>query len=110
MKTLNRNAYNLKDKIPEEELALAKIQRMLLDSFGLFPTSDYNYTKQTKQLIIDKANNWIKSYALDFWASSAGTDADYIRKIHQRLTDRYNDGSIDKSLVRMGIHKLHLKI
>ena len=34
MNTLNRNTYNLKDKIPEEELALAKIQRMLLDSFG----------------------------------------------------------------------------
>ena len=110
MNTLNNNTYNSKDKTPEEELALAKIQRMLLDSFGLFPTSDYNYTKQTKQLIIDKANNWIESYALDFWASSAGTDADYIRKIHQRLTNKHNDGSIDKSLIRTAIHKLHLKI
>ena len=35
MNTLNNNTYNLKDKTPEEELSLAKIQRMLLDSFGL---------------------------------------------------------------------------
>jgi len=110
MNTLNSNTYNSKDKTPEEELALAKIQRMLLDSFGLFPTSDYNYTKQTKQLIIDKANNWIKSSALNYWADSAGTDAGYIRKIHQRLTNKHNDGSIDKSLIRTAIHKLHLKI
>ena len=52
MNILNNNTYNLKDKTPEEELSLAKIQRMLLDSFGLFPTSDYNYTNQTKQLLI----------------------------------------------------------
>jgi len=110
MNTLNSNTYNSKDKTPEEELALAKIQRMLLDSFGLFPTSDYNYTKQTKQLIIDKANNWIKSSALNYWADSAGTEAGYIRKIHQRLTNKHNDGSIDKSLIRTAIHKLHLKI
>jgi len=110
MNTLNSNTYNSKDKTPEEELALAKIQRMLLDSFGLFPTSDYNYTKQTKQLIIDKANNWIKSSALNYWADSAGTEAGYIRKIHQRLTNKHNDGSIDKGLIRTAIHKLHLKI
>ena len=110
MNTLNSNTYNSKDKTPEEELALAKIQRMLLDSFGLFPTSDYNYTKQTKQLIIDKANNWIKSSALNYWADSAGTEAGYIRKIHQCLTNKHNDGSIDKSLIRTAIHKLHLKI
>jgi len=110
MNTLNNNTFNSKDKTPEEELALAKIQRMLLDSFGLFPTSDYNYTKQTKQLIIDKANNWIKSSALNYWADSAGTEAGYIRKIHQRLTNKHNDGSIDKSLIRTAIHKLHLKI
>ena len=110
MNTLNNNTFNSKDKTPEEELALAKIQRMLLDSFGLFPTSDYNYTKQTKQLIIDKANNWIKSSALNYWADSAGTEAGYIRKIHQCLTNKHNDGSIDKSLIRTAIHKLHLKI
>ena len=110
MNTLNNNIYNLKDKTPEEELSLAKIQRMLLDSFGLLPTSDYNYTNQTKQLLIDRANNWIKSSALNYWADSAGTDAGYIRKIHQRLTNKHNDGSIDKSLIRTAIHKLHLKI
>ncbi len=110
MNTLNNNTFNSKDKTPEEELALAKIQRMLLDSFGLFPTSDYSYAKQSKQLLIDRANNWIKSSALNYWAESAGTDAGYIRKIHQRLTNKYNDGSIDKSLIRTAIFKLHLKI
>ena len=110
MNTLNNNTFNSKDKTPEEELSLAKIQRMLLDSFGLFPTSDYNYTNQTKQLLIDRANNWIKSSALNYWADSAGTEAGYIREIHQHLTDRYKDGSIDKSLIRTAIHKLHLKI
>ena len=110
MNTLNNNIGKYKNRTPEEELALAKIQRMLLDSFGLFPTSDYNYTKQSKQLIIDKATNWIESPALNYWADSAGTDAGYIRKIHQRLTNKHNDGSIDKSLIRTAIHKLHLKI
>ena len=110
MNTLNHNTYSLKDKTPEEELSLAKIQRMLLDSFGLFTKSHYGYTNQTKQLLIDRANNWIKSSALNYWADSAGTDAGYIRKIHQRLTNKHNDGSIDKSLIRTAIHKLHLKI
>jgi len=110
MSILNNNIYNLKDKTPEEELSLAKIQRMLLDSFGLFPTSNYGYNNQTKQLLIDRANNWIKSSALNYWADSAGTEAGYIRKIHQRLTNKHNDGSIDKSLIRTAIHKLRLKI
>jgi hypothetical protein len=110
MSILNNNIYNLKDKTPEEELSLAKIQRMLLDSFGLFPTSNYGYANQTKQLLIDRANNWIKSSALNYWADSAGADAGYIRKIHQCLTNKHNDGSIDKSLIRTAIHKLHLKI
>jgi hypothetical protein len=110
MSILNNNIYNLKDKTPEEELSLAKIQRMLLDSFGLFPTSNYSYANQTKQLLIDRANNWIKSSALNYWADSAGADAGYIRKIHQRLTNKHNDGSIDKRLIRTAIHKLHLKI
>ena len=110
MNTLNNNIGKYKNRTPEEELALAKIQRMLLDSFGLFPTSDYNYTNQTKQLLIDRANNWIKSSALNYWADSAGTHAGYKRKIHQRLTNKHKDGSIDKSLIRTAIHKLHLKI
>ena len=92
------------DKTPEENLAIAKIQVMMEDSFGLLSNSD------SSPAIQSKAKYWFETSDCAMWCDMAGTTQDRVKKLLNVLTERYNNGSIDKNQLRLGIRRLELKI
>ena len=102
--------YEKKDKTPEENLAIAKIQVMMEDAFGLFGAVSGNMTDGQKNADQQRAKDWFDSKECEFWCESAGTTQDHIIKLHDSLTYQYNAGKITLDEVRYAIRKLELKI
>ena len=94
----------IKEKTPEEKLAIAKIQVMMEDAFGILSNSESSPALQ------DKAKRWFDTSDCAMWCDMAGTTQDRVKKLLNVLTERYNNGSIDKNQLRLGIRRLELKI
>ena len=93
-----------KDRTPEENLAIAKIQVMMEDSFGLLSNSESSPALQ------DRAKNWFDSADCALWCDMAGTTKDHINRLWQNLQYNYNTGKITKDQLRFGIRRLDKKI
>ena len=102
--------YEKKDKTPEENLAIAKIQDMMEDAFGLFGAVSGNMTDGQKNADQQRAKDWFDSKECEFWCESAGTTHDHILKLFQNLQYNYNTKKITKEEVRFGIRRLEKKI
>ena len=99
-----------KDKSPEEQLGLAKIQVMFEDSFGMFNADSGHVKEVQREREKDRATNWIRSKGCEFFCDLAGTEQDHIIKLHDKLTYQYNTGKITLAEVRFAIRKLELKL
>ena len=99
-----------KDKSPEEQLGLAKIQVMFEDSFGMFNATSGHVKDIQREWEKDKATKWIRSKDCEFFCDLAGTEQDHIIKLHDRLTYQYNTKKITLEEVRFAIRNLGLKI
>ena len=106
MKSLNKNSKYDREKPPEHQLAVAKIQRMFFDSFNITTSGDYAYTSQRKLSYKQNALRWIRSKELDFWADMIGADADYLRQLHNDMTYNYKCGKLNLKLLKIGINRL----
>ena len=93
-----------KERTPEENLAIAKIQVMMEDSFGLLSNSESSPALQ------DRAKNWFDTADCSMWCDMAGTNQEYIKKLFDNLQYNYNSGKITKNQLRFGIRKLEKKI
>ena len=93
-----------KERTPEENLAIAKIQVMMEDSFGLLSNSESSPALQ------DRAKRWFDSADCSLWCDMAGTTHDHIIKLFQNLQYNYNTGKITKDELRFGIRRLDKKI
>ena len=94
----------IKEKTPEEKLAIAKIQVMMEDSFGLLSNSESSPALQ------DKAKRWFETADCSLWCDMAGTTHDHITKLFQNLQYNYNTGKITKDQLRFGIRRLEKKL
>jgi len=92
------------DKTPEEKLAIAKIQVMMEDAFGILSNSESSPALQ------DRAKNWFDTADCSMWCDMAGTNQEYIKKLFGNLQYNYNSGKITKNELRFGIRKLEKKI
>jgi len=98
---------NVKDKTPEQKLALAVIQTNFEDAFGLH---DSFLASSNKEMNMRGARDWFNSYQCDFWCDCAGTTGDHVRKLVKVLTERYNSGIITIKEIKWAILKLELKL
>ena len=96
--------YEKKEKTPDEKLAIAKIQVMMEDAFGILSNSESSPALQ------DRAKNWFDTADCSMWCDMAGTNQQYIKKLFDNLQYNYNSGKITKDQVRFGISRLELKI
>tara|TARA_R100001443_G_scaffold4069_4_gene12282 strand:+ start:767 stop:1069 length:303 start_codon:yes stop_codon:yes gene_type:complete len=94
----------VRDKTPEENLAIAKIQVMMEDSFGLLSNSD------SSPAIQSKAKYWFETNDCAMWCDMAGTTYDHVLKLFQNLQYNYNSGKITKDQLRFGIKRLEKKL
>ena len=94
----------IKEKTPEEKLAIAKIQVMMEDAFGILSNSESSPALQ------DRAKNWFDTADCSMWCDMAGTTHDHIKKLFQNLQYNYNSGKITKDNLRYGIRRLEKKI
>ena len=93
-----------KERTPEENLAIAKIQVMMEDSFGLLSNSESSPALQ------DKAKRWFETADCSLWCDMAGTTHDHIKKLYENLQFNYKNGIITQSELRFGIRRLEKKI
>ena len=93
-----------RERTPEENLAIAKIQVMMEDSFGLLSNSESSPALQ------DRAKRWFDSADCSLWCDMAGTTHDHIIKLFQNLQYNYNTGKITKDELRFGIRRLEKKL
>ena len=93
-----------RERTPEENLAIAKIQVMMEDSFGLLSNSESSPALQ------DRAKRWFETADCSLWCDMAGTTHDHIIKLFQNLQYNYNTGKITKDELRFGIRKLEKKL
>ena len=93
-----------KERTPEENLAIAKIQVMMEDSFGLLSNSESSPALQ------DRAKRWFDSADCSLWCDMAGTTHDHIKKLYENLQFNYKNGIITQSELRFGIRRLEKKI
>ena len=98
---------NIKDKTPEEKLAIAVIQTNFEDAFGL---NDSFLRSSNKEMNMKVAKDWFNSGKCDFWCDCAGTTGDHVRKLYNALTERYNSGKINIKDIKWAILKLELKL
>ena len=98
---------NIKDKTPEQKLAIAVIQTNFEDAFGLH---DSFLVSSNKQLNMKSAKQWFESGQCDFWSDCAGTTGDHVRKLFRALTERFNSGKINLKDIKWAILKLELKL
>ena len=96
--------YEKKEKTPDEKLAIAKIQVMMEDAFGILSNSESSPALQ------DRAKNWFDTADCSLWCEMAGTNQEYIKKLFDNLQYNYNSGKITKNQLRFGIRKLEKKI
>ena len=96
--------YEKKEKTPDEKLAIAKIQVMMEDAFGILSNSESSPALQSK------ARNWFYTAACSLWCDMAGTTHDHITKLFQNLQYNYNTGKITKDQLRFGIRRLEKKL
>ena len=96
--------YEKKEKTPDEELAIAKIQVMMEDAFGILSNSESSPALQ------DRAKHWFDTADCSMWCDMAGTNQEYIKKLFDNLQYNYNSGKITKNQLRFGIRKLEKKI
>ena len=96
--------YEKKEKTPDEKLAIAKIQVMMEDAFGILSNSESNPALQSK------AKNWFYTADCSMWCDMAGTNQEYIKKLFDNLQYNYNSGKITKNELRFGIRRLDKKI
>tara|TARA_R100000664_G_C2651656_1_gene72031 strand:- start:85 stop:429 length:345 start_codon:yes stop_codon:yes gene_type:complete len=99
-----KGIYEPPTKSPEEKLAIAKIQVMMEDTFGILSSMP------TSRAFRDQAKNWFDTSDCAMWCDMAGTTQDRVKKLLNVLTERYNNGTIDKNQLRLGIRRLELKI
>ncbi len=95
--------HEKKDKTPEENLAIAKIQVMFEDAFGI---SNSDSTPAT----IDRAKHWFETRDCALWCEMAGTTQDHVKKLFDNMQYNYNTKKITIENVRFGIRRLNLKI
>ena len=93
-----------RERTPEENLAIAKIQVMMEDSFGLLSNSESSPALQ------DKAKRWFETADCSLWCDMAGTTHDHIKKLYENLQFNYKNGIITQSELRFGIRRLDKKI
>ena len=93
-----------RERTPEENLAIAKIQVMMEDSFGLLSNSESSPALQ------DRAKRWFDTADCSLWCDMAGTTHDHIIKLFQNLQYNYNTGKITKDELRFGIRRLEKKL
>ena len=96
--------YEKKEKTPDEKLAIAKIQVMMEDAFGILSNSESSPALQ------DKAKHWFDTADCSMWCDMAGTNQEYIKKLFDNLQYNYNTGKITKDQLRFGIRRLDKKI
>ena len=94
----------IKNRTPEETLAIAKIHVMREDSFGILSNTD------SSPAIQSKAKNWFNTADCSLWCDMAGTTRDHIVRLLQNLQYNYNTGKITKEQLRFGIRRLDKKI
>ena len=92
------------NRTPEENLAIAKIQVMMEDSFGILTNTD------SSPAIQSKAKNWFNTSDCALWCDMAGTTQDHVQKLFQNMQYNYNTKKITIDNVRFGIRRLNLKI
>ena len=95
--------YEKKDKTPEENLAIAKIQVMFEDAFGI-SNSD------STPAVVDRAKRWFETRDCALWCDMAGTTQDHVQKLFQNMQYNYNTNKITIDNVRFGIRRLNLKL
>ena len=96
--------YEKKEKTPDEKLAIAKIQVMMEDAFGILSNSESSPALQ------DRAKNWFDTADCSMWCDMAGTNQEYNKKLFDNLQYNYNTGKITKDQLRFGIRRLDKKI
>ena len=96
--------YEKKEKTPDEKLAIAKIQVMMEDAFGILSNSESSPALQ------DRAKHWFDTADCSMWCDMAGTNQEYIKKLFDNLQYNYNTGKITKNELRFGIRRLDKKI
>ena len=96
--------YEKKEKTPYEKLAIAKIQVMMEDAFGILSNSESSPALQ------DRAKHWFDTTDCSMWCDMAGTNQEYIKKLFDNLQYNYNTGKITKDQLRFGIRRLEKKI
>ena len=96
--------YEKKEKTADEKLAIAKIQVMMEDAFGILSNSESSPALQ------DRAKHWFDTTDCSMWCDMAGTNQEYIKKLFDNLQYNYNTGKITKDQLRFGIRKLDKKI
>ena len=96
--------YEKKEKTPDEKLAIAKIQVMMEDAFGILSNSESSPALQ------DRAKHWFDTADCSMWCDMAGTNQEYIKKLFDNLQHNYNSGKITKNELRFGIRRLDKKI
>ena len=89
-----------RERTPEENLAIAKIQVMMEDSFGLLSNSESSPALQ------DRAKRWFDSADCSLWCDMAGTTHDHIVKLFQNLQYNYNSNKITKNQLKKHIIEL----
>ncbi len=94
----------IREKTSEEKLAIAKIQVMMEDAFGILSNSESSPALQSR------AKNWFDTQDCALWCDMAGTTQDHIVKLFQNLQYNYNSGKITKDQLRYGIRRLEKKI
>ena len=99
-----KGMFEPEDKTPEEKLAIAKIQVMMEDAFGLLSNSESSPALQ------DKARRWFDTSDCVLWCDMAGTTHDHIKKLYENLQFNYKNGIITQSELRFGIRRLEKKI
>ena len=95
--------HEKKDKTPEENLAIAKMQVMIEDAIGI-SNSD------STPAIIDRAKHWFDTKDCALWCEMAGTTQDHVKKLFDNMQYNYNTKKITIENVRFGIRRLNLKI
>mgnify|MGYP001495818786 CR=1 FL=1 len=71
--------YEKKEKTPDEKLAIAKIQVMMEDAFGILSNSESSPALQ------DRAKHWFDTADCSMWCDMAGTNQEYIKKLFDNL-------------------------
>ena len=99
-----KGIYEPPTKSPEEKLAIAKIQVMMEDTFGILSSVP------TSRAFRDQAKNWFDTSDCSMWCDMAGTTHDHIVKLFQNLQYNFNRGKITKDQLRFGIRRLEKKI